>query len=207
MDVASDPSSTYVPQKKYLCWFLVSGLLLVFQQFTIIQIPPVCPVVKPVLNPSLSQEKPLSRSLQRGEDAQFDQVSPATAMTRGWNLYHMWMYGCITIIFQQQEALSLPPLYVCAVFESPAPPNQSPTQWPVCPSSVAAAELYTMGLPAAECFVQHNTKPMRIWRYRSSCPHCEWGRENGYRKRECRIAVSSWAVNQHRVLECICLVP
>lgn len=41
----------------------------------------------------------------------------------------------------------------------------------------------------------HYTKPKRIWCYRSICPHCKRGRENGYGecKIECRIAVSLWA--------------
>lgn len=39
-------------------------------------------------------------------------------------------------------------------------------------------QISTMSLPAGECFVQQNTKPVRIC-YRSSCPLCEWGRENG----------------------------
>lgn len=41
---------------------------------------------------------------------------------------------------------------------------------PARPSSVSGAELCTIGPSAAECFVQHNTKPARMWRYRSSCP-------------------------------------
>ena len=76
------------------------------------------------------------------------------------------------------------------------------------PTSVAGAELYTMGLSAAECFVQHNTKPKRIWCYRSSCPHCEWGRENGYRG--CKSVESlchPQLLNQHSLLKCICPMP
>lgn len=48
----------------------------------------------------------------------------------------------------------------------------------LCPSSAAAADLCTMGMPAAECLVQQNTKPVRIC-YRSICPLCEGERENG----------------------------
>lgn len=45
----------------------------------------------------------------------------------------------VTQSFFQTKNSSPPHLYVYAVFESPAPPNQSPIQWPVCPSSAADA--------------------------------------------------------------------
>lgn len=47
------------------------------------------------LSPSPSlilQEKPLSRSLQRGEDAQFDQVSKARVVTSRWGEKNLEMY-------------------------------------------------------------------------------------------------------------------
>lgn len=58
-----------------------------------------------LLSPSLLQEKPLSRSLQRGEDAQFDQVSKAVMMNKKENLDHFTTYWWDIIIPQDQIQL------------------------------------------------------------------------------------------------------
>lgn len=65
--------------------------------------------------------------------------------------------------------------------------SSSHCEWLVCPSSVAGAELYTIGLSAAECFVQHNTKPARMWRYRSSCPIVSEGEKTGIESAKLRM--------------------
>lgn len=80
--------------------------------------------------------------------------------------------GSVSVIFSFYNPTSC----VCAQYLTPPAP---PTQWPVCPSYLAGAELFTIDLPAAECFVQHNTKPTRIWCYRSSCPFVSEGEKMG----------------------------
>lgn len=97
-------------------------------------------------------------------------------------LYHMWVYTFSLLVLH--VPLSEPFLTSSSCCDRPARP-----------SSVSGAELCTIGPSAAECFVQHNTKPARMWRYRSSCPIVSEGEkmstESVKKKKKCRIAVSS----------------
>lgn len=84
--------------------------------------------------------------------------------------------------------LSILYLCQCIISESPVFSHSATCLCLICS---CCRSLYN-GPVCCRMLFQHYTKPKRIWCYRSICPHCKRGRENGYRERkiECRIAVS-----------------
>lgn len=101
------------------------------------------------------QEKPLSRSLQRGEDAQFDQVS-MFALRTSRLMRHLASSGPLSpFCFLCQ----------CVISESPVPI----TVTCLCLIGSCCRSLYNRPVCCRMLF-QHCTKPKRIRCYRSICP-------------------------------------
>lgn len=118
------------------------------------------------------QEKPLSRSLQRGEDAQFDQVS-MFALRTSRLMRHL----------ASSEPLS-PFCFLCQCVISESPVLITVT----CLCLIGSCCRSTYNRPVCcRMLFQHCTKPKRIQCYRSICPIVNQEEKMGI---ECRIAVS-----------------